>query len=93
MERVVAEVEGALGREAEELVEPLRTLAASLHRAGHLDNAYTVMMRALTLCEKHHGVEGLVTCRMRSVMSESLPLQITLRSSPLPPSFPLINLP
>ena len=72
MERLVAEVEGALGWEAEELVRPLRLLASSLRRAGLLDDAYTIMMRALMLSKKHHGKEGLVTCRMRAVMGEPL---------------------
>ena len=66
----MAEVEGALGKEAEELLEPLRLLASSHRRAGRLDDAYTVMMRAMTLCEKHHGEEGLVTCKMRILMGE-----------------------
>ena len=70
MERVVAEVEGALGKEAEELLEPLRLLASSHRRAGRLDDAYTGMLRAMTLCEKHHGEEGLATCRMRASMGE-----------------------
>ena len=75
IERLVAEVEGALGREAEELVAPLRLLAISLQRAGHLNDAYTVMMRALTLCEEHHGEEGLETCELRTVMGEQISLQ------------------
>ena len=70
LERVVAEVEGAFSKEAEELLEPLRLLAFSHRRAGHFDDAYTVMMRAMTLCEKHHGEEGLVTCNMRALMGE-----------------------
>ena len=70
MASVVAEVEGALGKEAEELLAPLRLLASSHRRAGRLDDAYTVMMRAMTLCEKHHGEEGLATCKMRTEMGE-----------------------
>ena len=58
LELLVAEVDGALGREAEELVRPLRLLASSLRRARLIDDAYTVMMRALTLCEEHHGRRG-----------------------------------
>ena len=68
--RSVAEIEGALGIEAEELLEPLRLLADTFRRAGLLDDAYNVMMRAMTLSEKHHGEEGLVTCRLRTVMGE-----------------------
>ena len=82
LERLVAD-EGALGMKAEELVEPLRLLAASLHRASLLDDAHTVMMRALTLSEKPHGEEGLITCGMRSVMGE--PLSAELLFSPLRP--------
>ena len=72
LKSVVAEVEAELGREAEDLVNPLRLLATSLERAGRLDDAYNVMMRAMELCEKHHGEEGLVTCQMRTTMGESL---------------------
>ena len=40
------------------------------------------MMRAMTLSEKHHGEEGLMTCRLRSVMGE------LLLTFCLSPSFP-----
>ena len=72
MERLVAEIEtGELGGEAVELVEPLNALAGSLERAGLLNDAYNVMMRATVLCEKHDGEEGLATCHMRTTMGES----------------------
>ena len=71
MERLVVEIEGVLGKEAVELLDPLRTLAGALLRAGLLDDAYNVMMRAMVLSEKHHGEEGLVTCELRTVMGES----------------------
>ena len=71
MERMVAEIEsGELGREAKELLPPLELLACSLQRAGLLDDAYNVMMRAMLLCEKLHGEEGLATCRIRTIMGE-----------------------
>ena len=70
--RLVAEIESSeLGRESEELLQPLDLLADSLRRAGLHDDAYNVMMRAMVLCEKHHGEEGLVTCQLRTTMGES----------------------
>ena len=74
MERVVDEVELAAGKESEALLEPLRVLASAHRAAGHLDDAYSVMMRAMMLSEKHHGEEGLVTCEMRTVMGEPVTL-------------------
>ena len=70
LDRLVSEMEWALGKEAEELLDPLRTLAASFERSGRLDDAYNVMMRAMVLSEKHHGEEGRVTCILRSTMGE-----------------------
>ena len=73
MERLVAEIEtGMLGKDSVELLDPLQLLADSLERSGLLDDAYTVMMRAMVLCEKRHGEEGMVTCRLRTTMGESL---------------------
>ena len=66
VEHVVAEVVGALGKEAEELVEPLRVLAMAHLTSSHHGDACNVMMRAMTLSEKHHGEEGLDTCELRS---------------------------
>ena len=63
LERLLASMEGALGKEAEELLRPLELRAKALLRSGRLDDAYNVMMRSMTLCEKHHGEEGLMTCR------------------------------
>ena len=73
MARLVAEIESSeLGRESEELLDPLRLLADSLVDAGLLDDAYNVMMRAMVLCEKHHGEEGMATCQTRTIMGEAL---------------------
>ena len=71
MERQVAEIDGAMGKEAEELLPSLKLLADTFMRAGFLDDAYNVMMRAMVLSEKHHGEEGLVTCGLRTTMGES----------------------
>ena len=65
-ERLVASVEGAAGKEAEELINPLFVLVQATRRLGQLDDSYTVMLRALTICEKYHGEEGMATCQMRS---------------------------
>ena len=71
MARLVAEIESSeLGRESEELLDRLRLLAQSFERAGLLDDAYNVMMRAMVLCEKHHGEEGMETCLLRTIMGE-----------------------
>ena len=71
MERLVGEIERVLGKEAEELVEPLKIIAACFRASGHLADSYTVMMRTLTLCEKHHGEDGYDTCLLRTTMGES----------------------
>ena len=88
LKSVVAEVEAALGMESEELVNPLRLLAESHKRAGLLDDAYNVMMRAMVLCEKRHGEEGLMTCQLRTVMGESRLVSTWKRSFSRPLSQP-----
>ena len=65
---VLASMEGAMGKEAEELLYPLRVIGDALRRSGCLDDAYNVMMRSMSLCEKHHGEEGMVTCELRTDM-------------------------
>ena len=69
--RVLASMEGAIGKEAEELLYPLRVIGDALRRSGRLDDAYNVMIRSMTLSEKHHGEEGLETCRLRTDMGET----------------------
>ena len=59
-------MEGALGPEAEELLGPLDVLSAVTRRSGQLADSYTVMLRALNVSEKHHGEEGMMTCKLRS---------------------------
>ena len=72
MVRLMAEIEGALlDKDAKELVEPLRKMAYAATASGQLDDAYNIMMRAMVLCEKLHGEEGLQTCQMRTTMGES----------------------
>ena len=66
--RVLSSMEGAMGKEAEELLYPLRVIGGTLIRSGRLDDAYNVMMRSMTLCEKHHGEEGMETCQLRTDM-------------------------
>ena len=68
--RLVASIEGALGPEAEELLEPLSVIGQSTLHSGELADSYTVMLRTLTISEKHHGEEGLVTCRHRTQIGE-----------------------
>ena len=81
LRRVLAPMEGAMGKEAEELLEPLGIIGDALIRSGRLDDAYNVMIRSMTLCEKHHGEEGMKTCRLRTDMGEP---QFRF---PSPPSF------
>ena len=72
MVRLVAEIEGALlDKEAEELVDSLRIMAYATTASGNLHDSYNIMMRAMVLCEKHHGEEGLMTCHLRTTMGES----------------------
>ena len=52
--------------EAEELLNPLGVICYVTRCAGHLDDSYTVSLRALTICEKHFGEEGMPTCILRS---------------------------
>ena len=59
------------GKEAADLVYPLRMVAYALTASGHLDDAYTVMMRALNVSEKHFGEDGLETCQLRTRMGEA----------------------
>ena len=70
-----------MGKEAEELIYPLEVIGSALTCSGRLDDAYNVMMRSMTLCEKHHGEEGMETCRLRSNMGT---VQFQLNSSPCP---------
>ena len=67
-QRVLASMEGAMGKEAEELLYPLKLIGSALIRSGRLDDAYNVMIRSMTLCEKHHGEDGMKTCRLRTDM-------------------------
>ena len=66
--RVLASVEGAMGKEAVELIYPLEVIGYALTRSGRLDDAYNLMMRSMTLSEKHHGEEGMETCELRTDM-------------------------
>ena len=68
LRRVLSSMEGAMGKEAEQLLYPLEVIGSALSRSGRLDDAYNVMMRSMTLCEKHHGEEGMMTCRLRTDM-------------------------
>ena len=43
-------VEGAAGKEAEELINPLCVLVQIARRLGLLDDSYTVILRALAIC-------------------------------------------
>ena len=54
--------------EAEELLNPLGVICYVTRCAGHLDDSYTVSLRALTISEKHFGEEGMPTCALRSKM-------------------------
>ena len=72
MERLLPVIEAALGPEARELVNPLSVISAGHRRLGNLADSYTVMLRTMTVCEKHHGEEGLATCQLRSKLGESL---------------------
>ena len=80
-ERLLVTIEEALGPEAEELLVPLEVLNYTTRRAllvplevlnyttrraGQLDDSYTIMLRTLNISEKHHGEEGMVTCRLRT---------------------------
>ena len=64
--RVLSEMEGALGTEVEELLGPLGVIGHAAMQAGELGDSYTIMLRTLTISEKHFGEEGLVTCHYRS---------------------------
>ena len=66
MERLAVEIEKALGPDTEELLEPLSVIGHATREAGLLADSFTVMLRTLTISEKHHGEEGLVTCRHRT---------------------------
>ena len=65
-ERLIKTIEGALGPEAEELLDPLHVLSFVTRSSGQLANSYTIMLRALNVSEKHHGEEGMRTCVLRS---------------------------
>ena len=71
-EQLVATIEGVLGLEAEELLEPLGLLSDVTRRAGQLADSYTIMLRTLNISEKHHGEEGMYTCRLRSTIGAFL---------------------
>ena len=72
MRRLVPAIEAVVGPGARELLNPLDTISVSYRRIGNLADFYTVMLRAMTVCEKHHGEEGIPTCRLRSKLGESL---------------------
>ena len=55
---LVPTIEAMLGPEAEELVIPLQVICRANCRPGQLADFYTVMLRALTICEKHLGRRG-----------------------------------
>ena len=65
-------IEGALGPEAEELLDPLDVLSVVTRKAGQLADSYTIMLRTLNISEKHHGEEGMRTCLLRSKIGASL---------------------
>ena len=70
IQRLLPAIESALGPEAEELVTPLQLICSANRRLGQLADSYTIMLRALTICEKHHGEEGMRTCMLRSDVGE-----------------------
>ena len=76
LKTVLASMEGAFGMDAVELLVPLTGIAQSYRFLGELSDSYTVVLRALTICEKHHGEEGMMTCELRSHMGE-LPVRET----------------
>ena len=82
-ERLLAAIEGVLGPEAEELLMPLDVIGQATRRAGHLADSYTVMLRTLTVSEKHHGEEGLFTCQLRTQIGMSR----IIEHPPIPPPF------
>ena len=70
--------------EAEELIDPLFLLVQTTLRRGQLDDPYTIMLRALTICEKHHGEEGLETCQMRAEVGTFVTGPSSLQLASLP---------
>ena len=72
MERVVAEIEVALqDKEAEELAFPLRMMGYATTHLGDGNAVKAIMTRAMAVCEKHHGGDGIVTCQMRTQLGKS----------------------
>ena len=72
LRRLLPSIEAALGPDARELIDPLGVISEAHRRLGNLADSYTVMLRAMTICEKHHGEEGMATCNIRSNLGERL---------------------
>ena len=85
-ERLLKTIEGVLGPEAEELLDPLDVLSYVTRGSGQLADSYTIMLRALNVSEKHHGEEGMATCRLRSKIGAPGAHRL-LRASRACPSF------
>ena len=47
-------------------MDPLNIISDANRRLGQLADSYTAVLRALTICEKHHSEEGKKTCQLRS---------------------------
>ena len=63
---------------AEEEPKPVvKTVAERMDYSGRpfgymMPDSYTVMLRAMTVCEKHHGEEGMATCQLRTKLGALL---------------------
>ena len=73
--RVLCEMEVALGTGAEVLLRPLYVMGVSAIHSGELGDSYSIMLRTLTISVKHHGEEGLVTCKHRTQIGVMGPRQ------------------
>ena len=83
LERLLPLMEAVLGPEAEELIEPLKDIGSYHCGLGQPGNAYTVTLRALTICEKHYGEEGMESCQLRVALGELIfPVLILFCFSP-----------
>ena len=71
---LLSEMEGALGDEAEELLLLLFAMGQVTLHSGELGDSNSIMLRTLTVSEKHHGEEGLETCTHRTRSVSRVPL-------------------